>query len=603
MKMHSHYTENTGSNPVSRAAARAHRGVVKKLFTAGLAVTMAFAMSPAVIAFAADTDNTITITNVQGNTTTFDGYLIFTANVTDDSSSTTGKSEQNIAWASTQMQTAVESAIKSIDSSYSGTTAQDAANWLQAHITTSTAANVAAGELGNSNVASGGVADTIAHKIKESGIAPTVTLTSGTASSALAQGYYLFTTTDSTLDATSESATSPILAVVGGSSVTVTEKAKTVTSLKEIQSDADGSWGQYADSQIGQVVNYKITGNVSGNIDTFDTYSYAFHDNLSQGLDATVNASGTPVVTVKLYENAEAAAADSDGTAGTDVTSNFTSALAAAGANDAAGSHNLTVSCADIKAMKDANGNVVTVSKDSVLVVYYSAALNSNAVIAGTGNPNTAYVEYSNNPYSNGTGTTQPNTPKDYTYQLKMIKVDRNTEVTLQGAQFTIQATSPDDQASNGKYVQQDGTLGDTAYTFETDANGVISVKGLDTGTYTVTETKAPDGYSTIPSFTFTITPAYGTDGTLDSVTNQVSGSDAIAGTPDGTPGDNTLTAAANTAYDATTGTINVTIGDGAQVGLPLTGQSGLVLTVVIGGSVVAISAYALTKRSRREQE
>ena len=43
-------------------------------------------------------------------------------------------------------------------------------------------------------------------------------------------------------------------------------------------------WDDVADSQIGQEVNYKLTGTIASNYATYDSYTYRFTDTLSKGL-------------------------------------------------------------------------------------------------------------------------------------------------------------------------------------------------------------------------------------------------------------------------------------------------------------------------------
>lgn len=44
-------------------------------------------------------------------------------------------------------------------------------------------------------------------------------------------------------------------------------------------------WVDAADSQIGQEVNYRLTGTIADNYDSYDSYSYKFKDQLTDGLD------------------------------------------------------------------------------------------------------------------------------------------------------------------------------------------------------------------------------------------------------------------------------------------------------------------------------
>lgn len=543
----------------------------------------------------------ITIQNVEGNQTSFEGYQIFKANVKDDSSSSTGKREQNVAWASDDVATVVAAAIKAADPSYAGTTAQDAAAWMEGHLAgfhtgvddkgaavTESSADAAKNRTW---VDQGTFANQLAVALSGS---VTPTEVSAGSKTQLDEGWWLFVTKDASLsteDSKHKAGTSAVYALVGAGDVVVSEKVKLPNVDKDIKSDVDGSWGKVADSQRSQQVNYRLTGTVSGNINTFDTYSYAFKDQLSAGL--TLDAQS---VRVKLYDTAEQAASDPDGTkeVGKDVTDKFTRSVGEA--------NELDVSIADLKSLGGVTGS-------STVVVYYSAHLNGQAVIGGTGNPNSVRLVYSNNPYSKGTGETAPHKVVDYTYQLVLNKVDRNTEVRLQGAGFQIKAEAADDAESTGRYVQEDGSLGDEPHTFVTDATGAFAVKGLDAGTYKVHEADVPEGYAAVPDFTFTIEPTLGgEDGmTLTELTTKVTGrdGDVIAGVSDGKTGDNRLDAAADAkATDVATGTVTLTVGDAKETKLPLTGEDGIGVAVGLGstGLVISVAGALMRRRTDRQQ-
>lgn len=185
------------------------------------------------------------------------------------------------------------------------------------------------------------------------------------------------------------------------------------------------------EASIGEEVNYEITGTLPTNFDDYNTYYYVFTDTLSKGLtyngDVKVTVGGVDV-TNYFYTNATAYS-ETDGTT-------------------------ITVGIQDIKALKLLDG--VTVTKDSKIVITYSATLNEEAVIAGEGNPNDVKLDYSNDPNNSGEGTTtlppenpgkpEPthptgNTPKDevvtYTTELTILKNDEDGNV-LTGAEFTL---------------------------------------------------------------------------------------------------------------------------------------------------------------------
>lgn len=561
--------------------------VAKAAIAAGLSIAMTLgSIAPATMALAEGTaaDSTITISNVDGNVTNFKGYQIFKATVVDGTDGT--KTVSNITWANGAVKAAVEGVIKAQDTAYAGTTAQDAADWIKANVTGTTKTTA---------VSSDTVAVAIAKAV--SGLTTTTTVTGGTASDALDAGYWLFVTDPDSVDNASgskntETYTSPIFAVIGGSTYTVTEKASIPTVEKKIVSDADGVEYDAADSHVGQDVTYNIYGTVAQDFATYDSYSYVFTDNVSQGL--TVDSAS---VKVYMYASKDAAKADLTHTSGTDVTTHFTTTLGDAKAD---GSKDLTVTANDEKGLKSIGG----ATKDSCFVVTYTAKINSKAVIGNAGNPNTVTLTYSNNPQADGTGVTVPDTVRDFTYALNLVKLDQGTETALDGAKFTIQVKTADDSASTGKYVQEDGSLGDTAYEFTTDESGVINVKGLDAGTYTVTENSAPAGYSTVDAFDFTITPTIDQTAQTVTLTSTLTTSDSthvVAGLTDGTAGDNVLNVTDGSAITDNK-TVNITVGDVKSVGLPLTGQAGVTLTWIAGGTVLAIGLAHLI-RSRKDQD
>ncbi len=574
--------------------------IARAAVTAGLTIAMSLggALGPATMAFAATDDNTITISNVQGNETSFKGYEIFKATVTDG---TDGKTVSNITWASDAVKTAVQNYITNYETNhsktYTGTTAQDAADWIKANVT---------GTTKETAVNADSVAEGLAKAVM--GITTETTVTGNTQSGALDPGYWLFLTDGSTVNAGSsteagETYTSPIFAVVGGSTYTVTEKASVPTVEKKIVSDADSKEHDAADSHIGQNVTYNIYGTVAQDFATYDSYSYKFTDTISKGLTIDTDAKGVPSnVKVYMYTSKDAAKADLAHTKGTDVTSHFTITLGDANATDQ--SHDLTVEAKDAKGLKSIDG----ATKDSVFVVTYTAQINSDAVIGNDGNPNTVHLEYSNNPNHEGTGRTVDHHVTDFTYGLHLVKVDQGTEQALAGAKFTIKVTAADDTASVDKYVQSDGKLGDTAYEFATDTDGTINVTGLDTGTYEVEETSAPSGYTVVPKFSFTISPKIDEQNqTITELDSNLATTDADhvkAGLidPSSTKGDNVLQITDNSGVTEKK-TVNITVGDKKSVGLPLTGQAGVTLTWVAGGLVLAFGVSRVVRNRKQDNE
>lgn len=547
---------------------RAGDSIARLALAGGLVATLAFGGAALPGAFAADgtaTQGDITInanTHVASDTTTLLGYQLFKADVADQTvGSTTSKAVSNIAWGSPQAQTAVEDAIKAIEPAYAGTTAQDAADWLSAHASGSGSATV---------VDADDAFGKIAAAMRTAGATAT-TVTPGTKAT-LDEGYWLFVTnTGTTSDLIDKVGTAPIYAVVGGSAVTVDQKSSLPTVNKYIKNDATGSdWAKAADSQVGQSIDYKLTGTVSTALASYGTYYYySFSDALDSGLTADANS-----VKVMVQNPATGGTAQSETQVRAD---DYTAALDST-------SNTLKVTINDLKSVKDMGGNAIAITPNSVVNVYYTAQLNTNAKVAGKSNDNTVTLTYSNNPGTDSHGDTTPATVRDYTYQLMLMKVDSSDNSKgLQNAKFTIQATGADEGASK-KYVQKDGSLGDAAYEFTSGADGSIAVSGLDAGEYTVVETQAPTGYNTVPSFTFQIYPVYkDTTGDIDTIRVQTSNANVSA----------------INVYD---GVVDLVVKDKAGMTLPLTGQNGIALLWIVGGVMVAAGAVYLVRSRKKDK-
>ena len=576
------------------------KNIARLAVTAGLTAALSFGgvMAPVTMAFA-EGGSTVTFDcGDYAGSTTYKGIQIFKANVTTTNGTTTAS---NIDWGSPEVKTAVVAAIHEKDSTYTSTNAQDAADWLNEH-------NKDADQTdSNTRVNSGHVLSVIASKLEKTG---DWTKTSAGSSSltGLNAGYWLFLTDTAGKPAgkSTDAFTSPVYTVIDGTSETTVKPKKSVPTVeKKILDDSkvkggnvtdETEWVDAADSQNGQVVNYKLTGTIADNYASYDSYSYKFKDALEKGLDYVDGSLSVYALNGDAYT--EIAPASYSVTIPTD------------------SSRDLVVDFSrgenGLKSATAKDGGPLTINANTNIVVFYKAKLNAKAVIAGAnnkleGNPNTVTLEYSNNPMVAGTGTSAPDTVVDYTYGLQINKVDLGTEAALEGAQFTI-TTTGDENNRVAKYVAKDGTLSNDEVLLTTDANGLIQLTGLDAGTYTVTEKKAPNGYTAVSSFEFTIDPTIKDDGQGYKLTKLDGTLDpkgqagkVIAGLTDGKSGDNKLEAKNGTLTNAD-GTFNITVGDTKRVGLPLTGLNGVTFTWIAGGAVLCIGVAHLI-RSRKQAE
>lgn len=574
------------------------KNIARLAVTAGLTAALSFGgvMAPVTMAFADGTTGSITINkaNDANKDNTFKAYQIFKAKVADEGSK--GKVASDIEWSSTTIGPKVVAAIKRsakykeiVDADGAaaladGATAPVVAEWLAKNVTGTSASSATSSE--GTRVAPGDVLYAIAAAITDETPAGNSIKVddSWTRPDAYGDGYYLFVPDGLTNPAKPNTGTSPIFAIVGGNLVTVTEKTSIPTVTKKVRDDKSTSvWADKADSQMGQDVQYQLTGTVADNIATFGTYYYEFHDELSTGLMADLDSVEVKVNDVTVSKNA---------------TVNAVTGYDAAIDNE---TNTLTVKFANLKAAAEQAG--VTLNEQSKVVVTYKAKLDPNKVenvtVGGEGNLNTVRLIYSNNPMSADKGESVPDVVRDYTYALKLVKKDHQSKNKLENVGFTIQATDPDDNAdgsaSKGKYVQELGNLGETPHEFFTDENGEIYIKGLDAGTYTVHEQTALGNYNSLKDFTFTIS-------------TQASGADSLHKTEEEAQ-IVTVTRTAETSdlviLDDTTqtdGTVTLTVENKKGSGLPLTGLNGVTFTWIAGGAVLCIGVAHLI-RSRKQAE
>lgn len=292
-------------------------------------------------------------------------------------------------------------------------------------------------------------------------------------------GYYVVAVPGATLaDTNSQYAA---LVRVHSTSVDAEIKGALPTVDKKVQ--VNGTGKDATDAKIGDTLTFTLTSTIP-DMSAYDTYTFNFKDTLSKGLTFE------RVTSVKV--------GDTTLTKDTDYT--VTTAPADSGKTL------LTVAMKDFKTKQQANaGKTITVT--------YTATLNKDAVVGGAGNVNSATIQYSNDPSTNGTGESEPSKVRVFTYGFTVDKYtgDNYTAeaVRLPGAKFTLAPKDGDPMSfvqvnagsatANAVYrVAKAGETGTTTIT--TPENGKVDFQGLKNGEYTLTETEAPAGYNKLAS-------------------------------------------------------------------------------------------------------
>lgn len=376
----------------------------------------------------------------------------------------------------------------------------------------------------------------------------------------LGYGYYVVAVPGATLaNAKSQYAT---LVSVHSTKVDADIKGDLPTVDKKVQ--VDGTGKDATDAKIGDTLTFTLTSTIP-DMSAYDTYTFNFKDTLSKGLTFG-QVKSVKVENVTLTEN-------TDYTVTTPTASN---------------NNTLTVAMKDFKTNQQANaGKKITVT--------YTATLNKDAVVGGAGNVNSATIQYSNNPSTNGTGDSEPSKVRVFTYGFTVDKYtgDQYTDAAtrLAGAKFTlapkngepmsfVQVNAGSGTAKAEYRVANAGETGATT-TIITPANGKVEFRGLKNGEYTLTETEAPAGYNKLAS-------AIGVK-----VNGQNDGTDTTHATVTITYNNDNN----GSNYDQTASNGVIPVRNKSGVTLPGTGGMGTIAFTVIGVLVIALGVAWTLKR------
>lgn len=555
--------------------------------TWAILLALVLTVALAVPGFAAEGGYSITITNEKAGHT-YEAYQIFAGTVASDDPTdgeTAGPMLGDITWGTGVNTDALLDALKAADNGKYGacTTAADVAEALGAE--GATAADAAAfAEIAAQHLAvvMGTANEPVGGNYVIDG---------------LPAGYYLVKDQDGSLEGDADNATEYIVQVLGN--VTMEPKDSDIPTVEKKvvergKYNQDGGYGMYyndvADWNIGDRVPFKLIGSIP-DMTAYETYEYTFTETISAGLTLDMESFDVYVAQNKNQDP---------------VALGWTE-IPAANYTLTQTENGFTLTIEDLK-----NFPYVTEEGRNYILVFYDAILNENADIGLDGNPNSVYLEFSNNPNGEGLGRTNEDTVIVFTYELDGTKVDGENHETLQDAEFvllnsarTTAAAIVDGKVSGWVQVHSEAAAGDITrpesyeewverygesnVIITSGTDGVFNISGLDDGTYYLREIKAPDGYNLLEDdlkIVITATTANGQTWNGDAATAltalTISVDDAAAenGEPD-------------------TGAVAITVENNGGSTLPETGGIGTTIFYAAGALLVLCAGVLLFVKLR----
>ena len=339
------------------------------------------------------------------------------------------------------------------------------------------------------------------------------------------------------------------------------------------------TYANAADASIGDMVEWKVSASVPSNVDQLKEYSIT--DTMSNAL-TWVEAEAALNITYKFN--------------GTPVNAETTDyKLIKPTDNQEGGSW--TIKFTDAGKMKLKTNNI------SLIEVTFKTKLNENAKIGINGNLNDAQLDYSNAIYP----SVDPN-PNDgkkpgvdhikdqaivYSFSIDVTKVDGNNNATkLKGVHFDLYKYSGSvESPTESELKGAEGTKIKTDLV--TDDKGKITVKGLKNGNYYLVETKAAaGGYNLLKApVKVVIAQDYSvekkTTVTKDKEGNVTSTTTVVNKTFKGEDENNA-------------GTYSVTIENRKGFTLPITGDIGTAMFLIIGIGGMLAAVYIMLRGRKR---
>lgn len=450
--------------------------LTKKLMVAVLAVAAALAMST--VAFAADTEYSVTVTNdnpsISIDGKEYQAYKVFDLSYNGDA---------NAYSISSTNQFYTDTATKAVIDEYFTLTQTASDN---------TKYTVSPKNDPMTEADARAFADKLTTAMKGKTFTPDGTATAVNESAAITvsgPGYYAITGSA----APASDATKTIIAALALNNakpaVTINVKAdapsldKTIADAQTIIND------KIAASDLGKVITFKVEADIP-DMTGYSAYTYKVSDTMTSGLTFNDDIA----VTV-------------DGVAYTNYTKTATT-------------NGFVIDFTNFISLKDKAGKKI--------VVTYSGTVNTNALTKDV-EVNEAWLDYSNDPADyTKTIPTPPSYSYVFDFDINIDKVAAGTSTKLPGAKFVL-------KNADGKYYKlTNGVVSwvdteEAATEVTTNADGFASFQGIQlcNATYYLHETAAPEGYNPLTTDpVVTVTATFDADGQLleSNVTNENNG-------------------------------------------------------------------------------
>lgn len=225
-------------------------------------------------------------------------------------------------------------------------------------------------------------------------------------------------------------------------------------------------------------------------------------------------------------------------------------------------------------------------SNGAILKVTYTAVVNEKVAIAGNGSTNDVDITYTTDKGTTSTPVEDSAVIKSYAIAIKKVN---DKGVALAGATFQLPFYVKSTADTDGAYIYAGTAAGDgLTNTLTTPESGELIIKGVASGTYSITETVAPNGYNKLTA-PVSVT-AIQTNETQTNVTKYLDADGNVTETV-------TETSVTVVNDDIAASAVVVVNKTGSE--LPTTGGMGTTLFYVVGSLMMAAAVVVLVAKKK----